>query len=129
VRGEPDATQPVLVRVHVKNPLSDVLHWQRADFGISVAEAMAAVAEEGSGVVVVLADSLHPEDLLARIGEQPEKARSPTSDWRRNGAGAQILADLGLRRLRVLGTPRKQVALAGYGLEVVEYLPGRPSPA
>jgi 3,4-dihydroxy 2-butanone 4-phosphate synthase/GTP cyclohydrolase II len=129
VRGAPDASRAVLVRVHVKNALSDVLHWQRADFGLSVAEAMARVAQEGEGVVVVLADSLHPDDLLARIGEQPERARSPAHEWRRNGAGAQILADLGLRRLRVLGTPRRQVALAGYGLEVVEYLPGRPPPA
>ena len=42
-------------------------------------------------------------------------------------AGAQILAALGLRQLRVLGTPRRQVGLAGYGLEVVETLPGRPA--
>jgi len=129
VHGEPDPAQPVLVRVHVKNALSDVLHWQRGDFGISAAEAMARVTQEGSGVVVVLAETPSPEDLLARIGEQPERARSPSHEWRNNGAGAQILADLGLRRLRVLGTPRKQVALAGYGLEVVEYLPGRTAPA
>ena len=129
VRGAPSAATPALVRVHVKNALSDVLHWQRADFGFSVAEAMARVAAEGEGVVVVLAEATHPDDLLARITEQPERARSQASDWRRNGAGAQILADLGLRQLRVLGTPRKQVALAGYGLEVVEYLPGRPLPA
>jgi 3,4-dihydroxy 2-butanone 4-phosphate synthase/GTP cyclohydrolase II len=50
------------------------------------------------------------------------------AEWRRNGAGAQILADLGLHRLRVIGTPRRQVGLAGYGLEVVEYLPGRAAP-
>ena len=42
--------------------------------------------------------------------------------WRRNGAGAQILADLGLGKLRVLGTPRRQIGLAGYGLEIVETL-------
>jgi 3,4-dihydroxy 2-butanone 4-phosphate synthase/GTP cyclohydrolase II len=44
------------------------------------------------------------------------------AEWRRNGAGSQILADLGLGKLRVLGTPRKQVGLAGFGLEVVEYV-------
>ena len=44
------------------------------------------------------------------------------AEWRRNGAGAQILADLGLGQLRVLGTPRKQIGLAGFGLEVVEYV-------
>jgi 3,4-dihydroxy 2-butanone 4-phosphate synthase / GTP cyclohydrolase II len=41
---------------------------------------------------------------------------------RRNGAGSQILADLGVHRLRVLGTPRRQVGLGGFGLEVVEYV-------
>ena len=41
--------------------------------------------------------------------------------WRRTGLGAQILADLGLRRLRLLGTPRKHPALAGFGIEVVDF--------
>ena len=129
VRGTPQPAQATLVRVHVKNPLSDVLHWQRPDFGISVAEAMALVAAEGCGVVVVLSEGLRPEDLYARITEQPESEVPKMAEWRRNGAGAQILADLGLHRLRVIGTPRRQVGLAGYGLEVVEYLPGRPAPA
>jgi len=129
VRGQPRSDQPTLVRVHVKNPLSDVLHWQRADFGISVAEAMTAVAAEDCGVVVVLSEALHPDDLFARITEQAERDPGKTSLWRRNGVGAQILADLGLRQLRVLGTPRRQVGLAGYGLEVVEYVSSRPSAA
>jgi 3,4-dihydroxy 2-butanone 4-phosphate synthase/GTP cyclohydrolase II len=129
VRGKPGAERPALVRVHVKNALSDVLHWQRPDFGLSVAEAMERVALEGEGAVVVLAENPHPDDLLARVTERPESERSASHEWRRNGAGAQILADLGLRQLRVIGTPRKQVALAGYGLEVVEYVPGRPAQA
>jgi len=127
VRGQPQPDTPTLVRVHVKNPLSDVLHWQRPDFGINVAEAMALVAAEGCGVVVVLSEALRPDDLFARITEQPETEPAKSTEWRRNGAGAQILADLGLRELRVLGTPRRQVGLAGYGLEVVEYVAGRPS--
>jgi 3,4-dihydroxy 2-butanone 4-phosphate synthase/GTP cyclohydrolase II len=45
------------------------------------------------------------------------------AEWRRIGAGAQIVADLGARRLRVLGTPRRHVGLAGFGLEVVEVVP------
>ena len=90
---------------------------------------MERVALEGEGAVVVLAESTHPDDLLARVTERPESERSPAHEWRRNGAGAQILADLGLRQLRVLGTPRKQVALAGYGLEVVEYVAGRSAQA
>ena len=75
--------------------------------------------------MVVLSEPRNAEALLARLRKQPE-VRASTKDvgqWRRNGAGAQILADLGLGRLRVLGTPRRQVGLAGYGLEVVEYVP------
>ena len=137
VRGAPSAARPALVRVHVKNPLADVLRWQRADFGLGVDAALAAVAREGEGVVVVLSERLPPGELLARITEQPAGADARVAEWRRNGAGAQILADLGLARLRVLGTPRRQVGLAGYGLEVVEYVPidaagaaaGAPGPA
>ena len=124
VHGRPHADTPTLVRVHVKNPLSDVLQWQRADFGVSASQALAAVAAAGEGVLVVLSEPVSPDDLLARItGIDQEAPRA--REWRRNGAGAQILADLGLGRLRVLGTPRRQVGLAGYGLEVVEYVPSR----
>ena len=122
VHGQPTAEKPTLVRVHVKNPLSDVLAWQRPDFGVSAGQALAAVAAAGEGVVVVLSEPVSPDDLLARITDTDPADAPKTREWRRNGAGAQILADLGLGKLRVLGTPRRQVGLAGYGLEVVEYL-------
>jgi 3,4-dihydroxy 2-butanone 4-phosphate synthase/GTP cyclohydrolase II len=122
VRGAPSGERPALVRVHVKNPLSDVLRWRRPDFGGSADEAMARIAAEGEGVLVVLGDTTTPEALLARITEQPEAPAGRVQEWRRNGAGSQILADLGLKRLRVLGTPRRQIGLGGFGLEVLEYL-------
>ena len=122
VHGEPRRDTPTLVRVHVKNPLSDVLHWQRADFGVSASDALAAVAAAGEGVVVVLAEPVSADDLLARITESTSVEAPKQREWRRVGAGAQILADLGLGKLRVLGTPRRQVALAGFGLEIVEYV-------
>jgi 3,4-dihydroxy 2-butanone 4-phosphate synthase/GTP cyclohydrolase II len=125
VRGTPSAAQPALVRVHVKNALSDVLQWQRPDFGGSASEALRRIADAGEGVLVVLADAVSPEALLARITEQPEAPAGRVQEWRRNGAGSQILADLGLKQLRVLGTPRKQIGLGGFGLEVLEYLPLR----
>jgi len=123
VRGAPSAEGATLVRVHVKNPLSDLLHWRRADFGVSAHDALARIAAEGAGVLVVLAEPVPADDLLARITGNGTQAAAPrVTEWRRTGAGAQILADLGLRRLRVLGTPRRQVGLAGFGLEVVEYV-------
>ncbi len=87
-------------------------------------DALRAIASEGQGVMVVLSEPRNAEALLARLRKQPEVQgnRKDVGQWRRNGAGAQILADLGLGKLRVLGTPRRQVGLAGYGLEVVEYV-------
>jgi 3,4-dihydroxy 2-butanone 4-phosphate synthase/GTP cyclohydrolase II len=124
VHGTPTADTTTLVRVHVGNALSDVLHWQRTDFGVAVPDALHAIAKAGSGVMVVLNEPQSPDDLLARLRQTSTQEPVPanTTEWRRNGAGAQILADLGLRRLRVLGTPRRQVGLGGFGLEVVEYV-------
>ena len=126
VHGELDCTQPALVRVQVENPLSDLLRWQRDDFGVSITQAMQAIAAEGLGVIVILSVHRQSEDVLARLRKTPDTQRfqrsKDMSQWRRNGAGAQILADLGLRLLRVLGTPRRQIGLSGFGLEVVEWV-------
>ncbi|RPE79541.1 3,4-dihydroxy-2-butanone-4-phosphate synthase [Vulcaniibacterium tengchongense] len=128
LRGRIDAAAPTLVRVQTLNPLADALHWRRADFGPAVGDVLAAIAREGRGVLVLLADAADPDALLARLrAPQHEAEAAPArghalAEWRRTGAGGQILADLGLGKLRVLGTPRKQIGLAGFGLEVVEYL-------
>jgi 3,4-dihydroxy 2-butanone 4-phosphate synthase/GTP cyclohydrolase II len=122
VHGAPNAETTTLVRVHVGNALSDVLHWQRADFGVPVPDAMRAIADSGAGVLVVLNEPQSPDDLLARLRQTTEPTPKNTTEWRRNGAGGQILADLGLGKLRVMGTPRRQVGLGGFGLEVVEYV-------
>ena len=78
--------------------------------------------------MVVLAEPVSADDLLARITESAPADAPKQREWRRVGAGAQILADLGLGKLRVLGTPRRQVALAGFGLEIVEYVGGSSGP-
>lgn len=123
VRGTPDAATPTLVRVQVENPLADLLHWRREDFGVSGTDALRAIADAGSGVMVVLSAPRDGEALLARVRAQPEASHSKdVGQWRRNGAGAQILSDLGMGKLRVLGTPRRQIGLSGFGLEVVEYV-------
>lgn len=130
VRGDIRAEQPTLVRVHVQNPLLDVMHWQRPDFSVSAADALQAIEHAGSGVLVVLSEPVSVDQLLARVtGETPPPALGDAGpagaragQWRRNGAGSQILAALGAGKLRVLGTPRRQVGLGGFGLEVVEYV-------
>jgi len=121
VHGEIQAERPISVRVQAKDLLSDGLQLRRADLGLPLADAIARVAQAPAGIVVVLAERNDPEALLARLMGQAGE-RDDAQEWRRNGVGAQILADLGARRLRVIGTPRKHVALGGFGLEVVEYL-------
>jgi 3,4-dihydroxy 2-butanone 4-phosphate synthase / GTP cyclohydrolase II len=130
VRGTPDAGTAALVRVQVENPLSDLLHWRRDDFGVAATDALRAIAAEGQGAMVVLSAPRDSDALLARLRAAPAGSGRPrdgtasrdAGQWRRNGAGAQILHELGYGRLRVLGTPRRQVAIAGFGLEIVEYV-------
>ena len=121
VRGTIDDGAPVLTRVHVRNTLSDVLHLQRDDLGLTVTAALRRIAVEGRGVVVVLAGDESPDALLDRLRGTPVADARANAEWRRLGLGAQVLTDLGVQRLRVLGTPRKLVGLAGFGLEVVGY--------
>ncbi|WP_440225550.1 3,4-dihydroxy-2-butanone-4-phosphate synthase [Dokdonella sp. MW10] len=121
VRGTVDDGTPVLTRVHVRNTLSDVLHVQRDDLGMTVTSALRRVADEGRGVVVVLSEAGESEALLDGLAGIVPTAADPAREWRRHGLGAQILCDLGVRHLRVLGTPRKLVGLAGFDLDVVGY--------
>ena len=118
VRGNVADGEPVIARVHVRDTLADVLHLQRGDQAVTVTAAMRHIAAADRGVVVILADRNEAATALDRL-TQP--VREDTHDWRRHGVGAQILADLGVRRLRVLGTPRRFLGLAGFGLEVVGY--------
>jgi 3,4-dihydroxy 2-butanone 4-phosphate synthase / GTP cyclohydrolase II len=121
VRGRIDDGAAVLTRVHVRNTLSDVLHLKRDDLGLTVTAALRRIADEDRGVVVVLAGDETPETLAERLSAPQAADEQAPPQWRQLGLGAQILADLGARRLRVLGTPRRLVGLAGFGLEVEGY--------
>jgi len=124
-RGKVNDGAPVLTRVHVRNTLSDVLHLQRDDLGLTVTSALRRIADEDRGVLLVLSGEDTADALLRRLSRQPS-AQAPEEaqqqEWRQLGLGAQILTDLGVRHLRVLGTPRKLVGLGGFGLEVVEHV-------
>lgn len=135
LKGEVDADEPMLVRVHVKNPLSDVLGIKRDDFGMPLRLAMAEIAREGTGMVLVLGGHENDDDLLCRIQEQPEATvlsggdSRESSELRTYGIGAQIIVDIGIRKMRVLSSPKRMTGLAGFGLEVVEYVESEVSAA
>ncbi|MBO9665089.1 3,4-dihydroxy-2-butanone-4-phosphate synthase [Dokdonella sp.] len=121
VRGRVDDGAPVLARVHVRDTLTDVLHLTDTPCGLTVSAALRRVAEEGRGVVVVLSDAGEALRALDRLAREGEVRNAAAFDGRQHGLGAQILADLGVHRLRVLGTPRRFHGLDGFGLEVVGY--------
>ena len=131
VRGNVEADKPTLVRVHVGNLLSDVLCVEHADFSWPLRKALKRVAEEGSGVVVLLRKTASPRDLVKQIialstphaAQTPAPSGDDAQSLRTYGIGAQILIDLGVRRMRVLsGSSYRMQALSGFGLEVVEYV-------
>ena len=128
MRGTVNPEEPFLVRVHVQNPLSDVLSIQRPDFGLPLRTALAEIAAADSGMVLVLGGHKDEDELLRQIQQKPEPAIAPSGDDRHSrelrnyGIGAQIIADLGVGKMRVLSAPWKLTGLAGFGLEVVEYI-------
>ena len=119
VKGDLSGDEPVLVRMHVLDPLDDLLGLHPDRLG-QVADAMHAIAAEGRGCVVLLRD-LSPTALTDRL--RPRGA-SPTT-LRQYGLGAQILGALGVSRMILLtnSPARRIVGLEGYGLSVVESRP------
>ena len=128
VRGRIDPKEPFLVRVHVQNPLSDVLSIHRADFGLPIRTALSEIEAQDAGLLLVLGGHGSDDELLRHIQQRPEPAIRAGGDDRHSrelrtyGIGAQIIADLGVRRMRVMSAPWKLTGLAGFGLEVVEYV-------
>ncbi len=129
VMGEVSAERPILVRVHMQNTLCDLFNIRRDDCGWPLSNALRQISEEGQGVLVVLRNHDTAREIVQRIRAyqlMDEEAAAPQQDSSRElrtyGAGAQILCDLGVRRMRVLSAPWSIHALSGFDLEVVEYV-------
>jgi len=128
VMGDVRREEPTLVRVHVVDPLRDLVGAEyNGPANWTLWAALQKVAEEGRGVVVVLANHESSQALLERIPQLTQAPRQYTRSQSRIysevGTGAQILQDIGVGKLRHLGPPLKYAGLTGYDLEVVESIP------
>ena len=123
VKGRIDPQAETLVRVHEPITVLDFLDCQSDRHSYSVDRAMRTIAGNGSGVIVLLRRASSTPDLVAALQGEGEAAK-PAAKWdpRLYGIGAQILRDLGVRRMKLLASPRKMPSMAGFQLEITGYL-------
>src|SRR6185312_4280729 len=119
--------ESVMVRVHSECLTGDVFHSLRCDCGQQLADALGRIESEGLGVLLYLAQEGRGIGLLNKLRAyklQENGLDTVPANLRDYGIGAQILVDLGLRRIRILtNNPKKIVGMEGYGLEVADQIP------
>jgi len=134
VKGEMNPEEPILVKVHSQCLTGDVFGSRRCDCGSQLNKAMAMIEKEGQGVILYMKHESRGIGLMNKIRDAPRDKGCDNVeanlrlgfklDLRDYGIGAQILADLGVRKMRLMtNNPKKIVGLEGYDLEVVEQVP------
>jgi 3,4-dihydroxy 2-butanone 4-phosphate synthase/GTP cyclohydrolase II len=123
VRGAVTESTETLVRVHEPWSVADLLDIQSERHSWNLNDAMAAVARNGNGVIVLLHRPESGTELLDRIrANGSSTAPASTATLRTYGIGAQILRDLGVTRMRLMALPRKMPSMVGFDLEVTGYV-------
>ncbi|MDB6008175.1 MAG: 3,4-dihydroxy-2-butanone 4-phosphate synthase [Gammaproteobacteria bacterium] len=133
-RGRLDGPEAPLVRVHLPDTLRDLLGVRSRQGAWTLRAVMKRIAESGNGVVVILRQQESPRDLTDSVRWLASTAQSATQSERADktegegavlrtfGVGAQILKDLGVRRMRVLSAPKQMHGISAFDLEIEGYV-------
>ena len=124
VKGKIDNEQDIMVRVQQNNTLQDVIGINQFGSRLSFSQAMKKINKEGSGVLLLLSHQETSEELLSNVSFLKGEKKTNESDGpdsRIVGVGAQILKDLGVKKIRLLGASAKY-PLTGFDLEITEFI-------
>ncbi|MBI1965501.1 MAG: 3,4-dihydroxy-2-butanone-4-phosphate synthase [Betaproteobacteria bacterium] len=122
VRGRPVPGQETLVRVHEPLSVMDLLDVESRSHSWNFNDALAAVSRAERGVILLMHRVETAAELLERARPREGQAAAQGIALRNYGIGAQILKDLGVKKMRLLALPRRMPSMAGFGLEVTGYL-------
>ena len=128
VKGSIDPDVPIPVRVHIQNLVYDMTGVTPSMSQWPLKDVYRYISDKDNAVIVILSNQWEPEAVIDQIQglngtkqAQPSRPEYNSKDLRTIGLGSQILYDLGVRKMIVMGTPRRLHALSGFDLEVVEY--------
>lgn len=123
VKGNPAEHDATYIRVHHQDDLGDLFEIIDMQKSWTLADSLAFINQKTHGVVILLANSESSKELHSRLQAYINGSEAiQDREVKTIGAGARILQDLGVSKMRVLGSKKKYIALAGFGLEVVEHI-------
>jgi 3,4-dihydroxy 2-butanone 4-phosphate synthase/GTP cyclohydrolase II len=132
-KGSWEMNEPVLVRAHSSSETGDILGSIFGKYGLQLQESLRMIAKEGKGVLLYMRHGEKGNSILSKLREiqaaqnnepvPPVAETKSEMEQRDFGVGAQILRDLGVRKIRLItNNPRRRIGLDGYGLEIVEHI-------
>jgi 3,4-dihydroxy 2-butanone 4-phosphate synthase / GTP cyclohydrolase II len=123
VKGDIYLDEPVYVRVHYRDDLTDLLGIKQFEKSWSLDRALEYIGDKGAGVVVILSNGESTSSIQKRLDSlELGTIEKREAHFKTIGTGARILKELGIKKMKVLSAPKKMIGLSGFDLEIVEYI-------